>query len=162
MPNKKLHTITPAVKTAFLDALSETANVRQAATQVGFSATIFYRHARRDPAFADAWDQTMQQAVETVFEAEAIRRAVEGVERDVFFQGKRVGSVREYSDTLLIFLLKGWRPDRYKDRREVVHAGSLALLRKMEHIGKMSPEELATFLTEVESYVNGLEAEGPA
>jgi hypothetical protein len=34
----------------------------------------------------------------------------------------------------LIFLLKGWRPDRYKDRREVMQAGSLALLRTLEQV----------------------------
>src|SRR5262252_6206849 len=100
MPNKKLHTITPAVKAKFLVALSETANVRRAAAAVGFSATIFYRHARQDPAFAQQWDETMQAAMETVLEPEAIRRAVEGVEQDVYYQGEKIGVERHYSDTL--------------------------------------------------------------
>jgi hypothetical protein len=160
MPNHKLHTVTPAVKAAFLEALAETANVRRAAAQVGFSARIRSIHARRDPEFAARWDETMQTAVETVFEAEAIRRAVEGVEKGVYFQGQQVGVHREYSDTLLIFLLKGWRPERYKDRSEVMHAGSVALLKKLERIGTMTPEELAAFLQEAEAYTNGLAQEG--
>ena len=41
-------------------------------------------------------------------EAEARRRAVEGVRKPVFYQGVICGWVGEYSDTLLIFLLKGF------------------------------------------------------
>jgi len=159
VPNQKLHTITPAVKAQFLEALSETANVRRAAAQVGFTARVFYQHARRDPAFAAAWDETMQTAVETVFEAEAMRRAVEGVEQPVYYQGVKVGSRQEYSDTLLIFLLKGWKPERYRERHEVIHGGAIGLLRKMERIAQMTPNELQTFLQEVEGYVNTLEPE---
>ena len=49
-------------------------------------------------------------------EDEAVRRAVDGVDEQVFYQGKACGVVRKYSDTLLIFLLKGRRPERYRDR----------------------------------------------
>jgi hypothetical protein len=49
----------------------------------------------------------------------AIRRAYEGVERPVTVAGKRE-LVREYSDTLLIFLLKGLRPAKYRERYDVV------------------------------------------
>ena len=49
-------------------------------------------------------------------EVEARRRAVEGVEEPVgWFQGTPGGTVRKYSDTLLIFLLKGARPHKYRD-----------------------------------------------
>lgn len=58
-------------------------------------------------------------------EQEAFRRAVEGTEKPVFgSMGFRMGSgeigrVREYSDTLLIFLLKGARPEKYRERTEI-------------------------------------------
>jgi hypothetical protein len=139
-----------------------TGNVRRAAHQVGFAASIMYRHARKDPAFAQAWDAAMQEAMDTVLEPEASRRAVDGVETGVSYRGERVGVERTYSDTLLIFLLKGWRPERYKERREVFHQGTLALLRKLERIGTMTPEELQAFLLEAEAYVHGLEREGRA
>jgi len=151
---------TPTIQARFLTALADTGNVRYAAQQIKRSPTTVYAWRKRDPAFALAWDETLQAAMDTVLEPEAIRRAVEGSERGIWYQGERVGVEREYSDTLLIFLLKGWNPDRYKDRREVFHRGSLALLRKLERIGTMSPEELQAFLVEAEQYVNGLEAEG--
>ena len=151
---------TPTIQARFLTALADTGNVRYAAQQIKRSPTTVYAWRKRDPAFADAWDATLQAAMETVLEPEAIRRAVEGTERGIWYQGERVGVEKEYSDTLLIFLLKGWNPARYKDRREIFHAGSVALLRKLERIGTMTPDELQTFLLEAEQYINNAEAEG--
>jgi hypothetical protein len=55
-----------------------------------------------------------------VLEDEAVRRAYEGVEKPVCQMGKEVGVIREYSDTMLIFLLKGLRPAKYRERYDVV------------------------------------------
>jgi hypothetical protein len=49
-------------------------------------------------------------------EDEAVRRAVEGVIKPVFHQGKRVGTLRVFSDPLLMFLLRARRPDKFADR----------------------------------------------
>jgi hypothetical protein len=55
-------------------------------------------------------------------EEEAWRRAVDGVEEPVgFYRGEPGAYVRRYSDTLLIFLLKGLRPEKYRERYE--HSG---------------------------------------
>ncbi len=52
-----------------------------------------------------------KEEVADLLEAEAWRRAVEGVEKPVgWYKGKPGGYVREYSDTLLIFPLRGLRP----------------------------------------------------
>ena len=50
---------------------------------------------------------------------------MEGTKKPVFHQGKRVGGVQEYSDTLLIFLLKGTRPKKFRDNMKVEHAGKI-------------------------------------
>lgn len=42
-------------------------------------------------------------------------RGVEGVDEPVYQGGKMVGTVRKYSDTALIFYLKGNHPERYSD-----------------------------------------------
>jgi hypothetical protein len=55
-------------------------------------------------------------------EQEARRRAHDGVRKPVYQGGKRVGYIQEYSDTLLIFLLKGLRPEKYRERFE--HSGA--------------------------------------
>jgi hypothetical protein len=76
-----------------------------------------------------------------VREAEAWRRAVEGVERPIVSGGKVVTTVREYSDALLIFLLKGRRPAKYA-RFEVTGAGGGPVMVQTDD----SPERLAAVL----------------
>lgn len=49
-------------------------------------------------------------------EDEAIRRASQGTLKPVFYQGVQCGEVREYSDTLMMFMLKARRPERFKER----------------------------------------------
>ena len=65
-------------------------------------------------AFAEA-----RELVSDKMEAEAYRRAVDGIDRVVYSQGKVVGSQREYSDNLLTLLLKANRPEKYKERVSV-------------------------------------------
>ena len=151
---------TPAVQATFLEALADGGNVRKAARRIRRSPTTCYARRKRDAAFAEAWDGAMAVAMETVLEPEAIRRAVDGVAKPVYHEGQVVGTVKAYSDTLLIFLLKGWKPEKYKDRRDVFHRGTVALWHKLEQVSAMSPEELQAFLAEVEAYLHQREAGG--
>ncbi len=83
-----------------------------------------------------AW--TIKEDAADTLEAEAYRRAVEGVEKPTgWYRGVAGGVVREYSDSLLMFLLKGIRPDKYKDRVEF--KGALASI----DLNKLPDELLA-------------------
>ena len=46
-----------------------------------------------------------------------------GVEKPVHYKGKRVDTVRRFSDTLLMFLLKARRPDIHRERFDHTLAG---------------------------------------
>jgi hypothetical protein len=67
---------------------------------------------KRDPDFAARWADALEEACDAL-EAEARRRAVEGVEEPVVSAGKLVCTVRRYSDTLLLALLRAHRPERF-------------------------------------------------
>lgn len=110
MPCKTQHK-----KNAFLAAYAELGTITHAAERVNVERRTVYRWRDKDPTFAAALETASEVAAERL-EQEARRRAVEGVEKPVYQGGKLVGSVREYSDTLLIFLLKGAMPDKYRDR----------------------------------------------
>jgi hypothetical protein len=58
---------------------------------------------------------------------------VDGTLEPVFHQGQEVGQVRKYSDTLLIFLLKGRKPDTYRDNVSVEQKGKV----HHEHTGRL-------------------------
>ncbi len=106
-------------KRAFLAAFRETGNVRLACEVAKVGRSSHYRWLEEEPAYREAFDQAKLQAAD-VLEQEAHRRAVEGVEEPVgWYKGEAGGTVRRYSDTLLIFLLKGVLPDRYRERVDV-------------------------------------------
>ena len=55
------------------------------------------------------WESALEVGV-AALEDEAHRRAFDGHEETVWFQGQAVGAVRKYSDSLAMFLLKTHRP----------------------------------------------------
>lgn len=109
----------------FLETLAKTGNVSESARRARIDRTIPY-DLRKDPAAADfkaAWDSAMETAGD-LLEKEAWRRAVSGVRKPTgWYQGRPGGYVREYSDTLLIFLLKAHRPEKFRERLDVTSGG---------------------------------------
>ena len=114
-------------KRAFLTAYGQTGNKSLAAKMAGIvKQTIYTRQWRGDPEFQEALKRARVMAAD-VLEAEAHRRAVEGWEEPVgWYKGQPGGVIRRFSDTLLIFTLKGLLPDRYRERVDV--RGSFAHL----------------------------------
>ena len=111
---------TPEKRAEFLSALSSTGNVSEACRLTGVARNSMYLWKQSDPAFAEEWAKHLAAGAE-LLEDEAIRRAREGWDEPVYYQGEVCGTVRKYSDTLLIFLLKGQMKERYGDR--VAHTG---------------------------------------
>lgn len=112
--------IVSAEKKAFLAAYARLATVTHAAEAVGIARQRHYEWMRDDPDYPARFEAACEQAVDKL-EREVVRRGAEGVDKPVYQGGKLVGSVREYSDTLLIFALKGLRPEKYRDRYDVKH-----------------------------------------
>jgi hypothetical protein len=108
-------------KEAFLAALAKTGNVTVAARMAKIDRGTHYDWLKEDPEYKAASEDAIEQAAD-VLEEEAVRRAVKGVKRPVYQGGELVGYVQEYSDTLLIFLLKGNKPAKFRERYE--HSGT--------------------------------------
>ena len=99
---------------AFLASLKLGHSVRAAARTAKVSYSEFYRRRERDVEFAKLWEDAENEGIDAL-EEEARRRAYDGVERAVYYQGEKIGSMRQYSDQLLMFMLKAKRPDKYRD-----------------------------------------------
>lgn len=80
----------------FLDALSVHGIVTRAAMEAGIDRDTAYVERKHDPEFAQQWKDALDRGVD-MLEDTAKQRAYEG------------------SDTLLIFLLKSHRPERYRE-----------------------------------------------
>lgn len=91
---------------AFLTAIADGQTVTQAAELVDVPRRTVYNWKRDDPVFAASWEECYDVGTDYL-ERVAQERAVNG------------------SDLLLIFLLKGRRPGKYRDnvRHEVTGAG---------------------------------------
>ena len=110
-------------KPLFLEKLREHANVSRAAKDAGISRKTVYKERDFSETFASEWDDALEEGLDYL-EEEARRRAYEGVDEPVYYQGEKVGTVRKYSDTLTIFLLKGGRPEKYAERNKHEHTGA--------------------------------------
>jgi hypothetical protein len=121
-----MDTIGHPKKRAWIAAYGKCGLVRRACKAASVSHGAYYGWLKDDPQFAEAVRYAKEEFTERL-EREADRRAVEGVPRLKFHNGKpvidpRTGKhyvEREYSDTLLIFRLKALRPEVYRERREV-------------------------------------------
>lgn len=93
----------------FLEHLSEGDSVSGAAKKVGVSRNCVYEKRRSDPEFKKAWEDAQEQGTDFLEDA-ATARAIDG------------------SDTLLIFMLKSRRPEKYRERFDIDtnHRGSVA------------------------------------
>lgn len=108
-------------KRAFLAAYSECAQVSRAAKAAEIDRSTHYDWLETDESYLAAFQRAEKQAGD-LLEEEAVRRAYEGIEKPVTIAGERE-IIREYADTLLIFLLKGIKPERYRDRAMFEHTG---------------------------------------
>lgn len=107
--------LTPEKTEKFLTVLADTANVSKAARAIKMARGYLYEVKAKDEGFSAAWDAAVKLGT-AALEDEAARRAMEGTLKPVFYRGEKCGTIREYSDTLLIFLLKARDPDKYADR----------------------------------------------
>jgi hypothetical protein len=118
---------------AFLAAIRVWPSVTVAARAAGIAREAHYRQLERSPQYAAAFAAAMRQGIDSL-EDEAIRRAQNGVRRPVMYHGKpvmvptdpakRAGKKNpkvplyetDYSDTLMLAILKAKKPDEYREK----------------------------------------------
>ncbi|WP_260580774.1 hypothetical protein [Sphingopyxis sp. PET50] len=107
----------PDKQRAFIEALADSGSVVTAAQHVGMSESSAYR-LRRSPgaeAFDRAWSAAIDTASKKLLDA-AFERALVGTDEPVFDrEGNRVGRRLRQSDRLLMFLLRAYGPDCFRD-----------------------------------------------
>lgn len=106
-PKREVFVVTPWTdqkRTDFLNALREVPNVGAACRRVHCSRTTVYNLRKEDPTFAAEWDEAIEDGLDEL-ESVAASRAI------------------DKSDLLMIFLLKGYRPEKFRERMDVTSAG---------------------------------------
>lgn len=133
-------------KQVFITALLKSSNVSAACRKAKISRAVAYAHRETDTEFAAAWEEALEMALDDA-ESEAWRRGVKGTisNRQYDKDGKLISATRQYSDTLLIFMLKAHRPEKYREtvRNEHTGASGGAIRVAQEHdLSNLSLDEL--------------------
>jgi len=118
LPATPFDAISAPKKRAYLLALSRTGVILRACKAAEISHALPWVWRQDDEVFVLLEQQARKLGAEVLVQ-EAYRRAVEGIDKPIYYEGKRVDTLREYSDTLLIFLMKGALPDIYRERYEI-------------------------------------------
>jgi hypothetical protein len=130
---------TKAREERFLAALRRGLSVGGAAAEAGISYGFAYKWRTADPGFAARWQEAYEEGTDSL-EDEARRRAVEGTATPVHYGGKEIGKIHKYSDSMLMFLLRGRRPEKYGPRLTPDHANSGLGPTGISHDGLSDPE----------------------
>ena len=109
-------------RVVLLTEYAGTGSLRLACEKAGVHRSTHWSWIKADATYAADFADAREQAAERL-EEEARRRAHDGVERPVYQGGHMVGTIREFSDLLLIFLLKGAKPETYRERHHLEHTG---------------------------------------
>ncbi len=113
------------LQAAFLKAFMYCGNISLAADSAKIERGSHYRWMREDEDYPELFQLAKEQATGNM-EDEAQRRAQIGCDEPVFYQGKVCGHKKVYSDTLMIFLLKGLHPEKYRERVDNRLSGQVA------------------------------------
>jgi hypothetical protein len=89
---------------AFLQTLAQTAKVAAAIRVSGLSDTTVYRHRQQSEEFRARWAAALAEGFERL-ETMMLDRALNGIEKPVWYGGKQVGTMTEYSDRTALALL---------------------------------------------------------
>lgn len=120
---------------AFLIALEQTGgSVSKACEAAKVSSTTAYGRKKNDVQFRERWEAALDRAAD-LLEDEARRRAFKG------------------SDNLLMFLLKGARPERFRESRASIPPAELNKLIESE-LARISASKKKEDEEEAEALVN--------
>ena len=124
----------------FLRAFALRGIVLEGCKAAGVSRDAVYHWRETSEWFSTLYEIAIEEAADRI-EAEAIRRAVDGYDEPVLSKGmptpgvdpisgeQRQLTVRKYSDALMALVLKGARPEKYRDNHRVeVEGGTTGVL----------------------------------
>ncbi len=119
---------TPIKKTKqdiFLEEFAKHGNVTMAARAAHVERKTVYRWKEKSDTFLYRYNQAFEEAKDNI-RHEIYRRGYEGWEEAQFSAGKRMGTIRKYSDTLLIFQAKALMPEyREKQSLDITTTGTV-------------------------------------
>lgn len=92
--------------------------IKHVLNRTGYTRRQLQRLRETSEDFAVRFDSAKEDGTD-MYVAEAHRRAVTGIDKPIYYKGEKVDTVKEYSDAMLIFLLKARDRARFGDKLQV-------------------------------------------
>lgn len=127
------------IREGFLELIRQGFTNKDAAAAVGCGTGYFRRRRKADPEFEEAYQEALMDG-DDIIRAEIKRRGVDGIERGIYHDGKRIAVEKQYSDRLLEFLAKSRMPTEFGDKQTVEHS------HKFEGASEQLVEKLASIV----------------
>jgi hypothetical protein len=115
--SRELQLITNTQQDVFLAAYRKTGLMQQSAKLAGLTKHDIETYCKRNTAEAESFLLNLQDASDSwsdVIREEISRRAIEGVDRDIYYKGMWVATEKVYSDTLLVKMAESTLPEYKK------------------------------------------------
>lgn len=116
---------------AFLAAYRKTCNITAAAKAAGIGPRQHYRWLEQYPKYKEAFEKATVVAADYL-ESVAVKRATVGWQEPIFYQGVECGRVRRFDGGLMQFLLRGAKPEKYRQTAEVTGPGGGPIQARLE------------------------------
>lgn len=111
-------TVTPRIMGRYATLISELGRESAASRATGVNELTIRFVRSKCPGFDDACYDALDEFRDRLH-AEAYKRAVDGWDEPVFYQGVQCGYIRRKSDRILELMLKAHIPDQFRDRVDV-------------------------------------------
>lgn len=131
---------TDDARAIILQTLSMGSSVGLASEKAGISRFAYYKWCNQDKEFAAEVKAAIDRGSDR-FEDAARGRAIDGVDKALVSGGEIIGYEKNYSDGLMMFMLKARRPETYRDN------ATIDLNQNVSFVG--AAERLASRLTEI-------------
>lgn len=120
-------TSTNIKKQQFLESFKQLRYITDACNAIDIDRGTYYKWMENDPDFVAEKAKADQYILEHYIEREIDRRGIDGIDRELTYQGRKTGdTIKEYSDNLLMFRAKALAPDKYRDNPKVDVSGTIA------------------------------------
>ena len=129
----------------YLERLRAHGMEHTAAAEAGTTPRAVRKLCKDNSDFALAIEDALEASAD-LLEKEARRRAVEGIDKGIYYQGDLVATEKVYSDSLLITFLKAKRRREFGDKAEISGPGGTPLTVNIRTFGNKTPE--ATLIDE--------------
>lgn len=115
--------LTVAKHNLFFAGLAKHGQITRAARDADISRVTVYSLRDSNPEFSTRWSEALDAYADSL-EAAAHQRAVEGTDKGVYHQGVLMATEKQYSDSLLLAMLKAKRKREYGDASKIELTGT--------------------------------------